>query len=213
MRVAANKYPGRLNDLIATTFDWQECERIEWVSPSETDEYAEYYDTAFLNRLGLSKLKFPLSDFWPESGPRWDALAKTESGKVILVEAKAYIEEGVDFRSNAGPKSMARISSSLAMAKAAFRAEKDASWETPFYQYANRLAHLYYLRKLNDLDAYLLYLYFADAPDVPRPCTREQWEGAIRLMERCLGLALNHPFHQFVGTLILNVSDLVPKVR
>jgi hypothetical protein len=126
---------------------------------------------------------------------------------LLLVEAKAYIEEGVDFRSRASDASLEQIQRSLQTAKEAFRASDDASWERPFYQYANRLAHLHFLAGLNQLDAYLLFLYFADAPDVPQLCSREQWEGAERLTKKCLGLPSNHPYSDRVGTLILSVPD------
>jgi hypothetical protein len=88
------------------------------------------------------------------------------------------------------------------------RPQKDAPWEAPFYQYANRLAHLYFVRQLNGLDAYLLFLYFADSPDVPKPCTAQQWQGAVRLTEKCLGLDA-HRFKDRVGTLIWSVPDML----
>ena len=154
----------------------------------------------------------PLSKFWPKSGPRWDALARTRSGRVLLVEAKAYVEEGVDYRCRAEGASLRLIRKSLAAAKAGFRASADASWETPFYQYANRLAHLYYLNALNQQRAHLLFLYFADAPDVPEPCSVAQWEGADRLVRKCLGLPKEHPFSKNVGTLIWSVPAMLGSV-
>jgi hypothetical protein len=126
---------------------------------------------------------------------------------LILVEAKAYIEEGVDFKSKAGSKSMAKIRGALAEAKKAFGATENASWEQPFYQYANRLAHLYFLCEKNGLDIYLLFLYFANAPDVPNPCSVEQWQGASRLAEKCLGLG-NHKYRGRVKTHIVDVPEL-----
>ena len=45
-----------------------------------SDNYAEYYDDAFLNRLGVKELKQPLLEFWPASGPRWDGLARAIPG-------------------------------------------------------------------------------------------------------------------------------------
>jgi hypothetical protein len=86
---------------------------------------------------------------------------------------------------------------------------EDASWESPFYQYANRLAHLYYLNALNRQRAYLLFLYFAEAPDVPEPCTVAQWEGAERLTKKCLGLPKGHPFSDNVRTLIWSVPEMM----
>jgi hypothetical protein len=207
MRVAANEASAALNQKIITAYGWGD-EDIEWLSPVASDEYAEYYDEAFLELLGIADLKVPLKDFWPSSGPRWDGLARTASGKIILVEAKAYIEEAVDYCSKAGPASLAKINESLGNAKEAFRATSDAPWEAPFYQYANRLAHLYFLRELNGIDAYMLFLNFADAPDVPDPCSQEQWEGSTRLINKCLGLG-KHPYSNAVATVVWSVPDLL----
>jgi len=124
---------------------------------------------------------------------------------LILVEAKAYIEEGVDYTSRAGrPSSIEKITSALAEAKLAFGADPNAPWHAPFYQYANRLAHLYFLRELNGLDAYLLFLNFADAH--PNPCSVAEWEGAIRLTRKCLGLGDRGP-NRYFGALVWSVSD------
>src|SRR5688500_1099102 len=113
LRVAVNDRTVRLNALILETFGWSSDEQIEWLSPTREDDFAEYYDQAFLNRLGLARLEKPLDEFWPVGGPRWDGLARTKSGKVLLVEAKAHIEEMVDFRSKASPDSLARINRTL----------------------------------------------------------------------------------------------------
>jgi len=206
LRVAVNEAQSRLNSRIAGVFGWANPD-IELLSPVREDDYVEYYDDAFLERLGVSGLRVPLREFWPAGGPRWDGLGRTGDGKLILVEAKAYIEEAVDYRSKAGPESLARIGQSLGEAKKAFRSAKDAPWETPFYQYANRLAHLYFLHELNGLDAYLLFLYFSDAPDVPEPSSVDEWKGAARLTKKCLGLG-KHRFDDRIGTLIWSVSDM-----
>jgi hypothetical protein len=211
LRVAINEVPSRFNAQVARVFAWEEA-NIEWLSPVMDDDYAEYYDAAFLEGLGISSLRIPLGSFWPAGGPRWDGLGRTSDGKLILVEAKAYIEEAVDYRSKASPGSFKKISQSLAEAKNAFNVTVDAPWETPFYQYANRLAHLYFLHELNGLDAYLLFLYFADAPDVPDPCSENEWKGAARLNKKCLGLG-KHRFETRIGTLIWSVGDMLADDR
>jgi len=208
MRVAANECQDALNSSVSSLFKWDKSDRIEWRSPVADDAYAEYFDQEFLDRLGIRALKVPLSKFWPRGGPRWDGLARTKSGRLLLVEAKAYIEEAVDYRSRASRDAFRRIRNSLRLAKRAFGATKDASWESPFYQYANRLAHLYFMRDVNGLDAYLLFLYFADAPDVPNPCTTQQWQGARRLTEKCLGIT-RHAFRPFIGSLIWSVPEML----
>jgi hypothetical protein len=202
LRVVVNDRQELLNARVANALGWSKTESITWLSPVRDDNYAEYYDQEFLNRLGLPLLPAPLTSFWPASGPRWDALARTDSGRVLLVEAKAYIEESVDFVSRASdPKSLSLIKESLEKAKLGFGARPEAPWGSPFYQTANRLAHLHFLWRENGLDAWLLFVYFANAPDVPEPCTVEQWEGAIRLTKKCLGLRA-HLADQHVGDLI-----------
>ena len=209
MRIAANEDSAEFNQLLIAKFGWDEDEQIRWLSPIKSDDYAEYFDESFLERLGIGDLSVPLSNFWPRSGARWDGLAKTDSGKVILVEAKAYIEEGVDYRSKAErPESIAMITRALNDAKASFRANNDAPWEAPFYQYTNRLAHLYFLSALNQIDTYLVFLYFADAPDVPKPSSVAEWEGAARLTEKCLGLSNRHPFKERIATIIWRVPEM-----
>jgi hypothetical protein len=124
------------NSRVTILFKWNPTDPISWLSPTASDEYAEYYDEEFLARLGITKLKVPLKEFWPPSGPRWDGLAKTVSGKLILVEAKAHIGEVIKYGSAAtNPKSICKIGKALAKAKKAFGATDDAPWETPFYQY------------------------------------------------------------------------------
>jgi len=51
----------------------------------------------------------------------------------------SYIEEGVDYKSRASSDSLKRIRKSFARAKAALAATREASWESSFYQYANRV--------------------------------------------------------------------------
>ena len=207
LRVAVNEASTFTNEKIKQAFGWPERETIEWRSPTKSDEYAEYYDDAFLERLGISQLAVPLDEFWPSRGPRWDGLARTPSGKFLLVEAKAYIEESVDFGSKAGDVSRKMINRALEQSKQAFQANAAANWETPFYQYANRLAHLYFLVSRNQIDAYLVFMCFANAPDVPWPCNIEQWEGASRLTQKCLGLG-RHAYSHRISTVVIDVPEM-----
>ena len=207
LRMAANDASALTNEEIRRAFQWCDWETIEWLSPIKSDHFAEYYDDAFLQRLGIKELAIPLHCFWPRSGPRWDGLARTASGKFLLVEAKAYIEEAVDFGSKAKGDSREKIANALKQSKQAYGASADANWESPFYQYANRLAHLHFLVSKNEIDAYLVFLYFANAPDVPSPCTLEQWEGARRLTEKCLGLG-NHAYADRVATVVIDVPEM-----
>ena len=44
-------------------------------------------------------------------------------------------------------------------------------WNGLFYQYRNRLAFQYFLRRLNGIDSSLVFLYFANAVDMDGPMT------------------------------------------
>lgn len=205
LRLMVREHPGLLGTAIAEAFGWRKTV-IDWLSPIQDDDYAEYYDQAFLDRLRIDELNMPLEEFWPKRGPQWDGLARTTDGKQILVEAKAHIDEAVDFRSKASADALRRIEQRLDEAKAAFHANKDACWHSPLYQMANRLSHLYYLAGINKKDAYLVFIDFANAPDVPEPASREEWQGAIRLAHRCLGLK-DSKLKRRVATIIVDLQN------
>jgi len=57
---------------------------INWRSPLQSDDYAEYRDEDFLKKLEiLSRIKYSLKDFRPNNGPQWDALGV--SGDEIII--------------------------------------------------------------------------------------------------------------------------------
>ncbi len=207
LRVMVNDHSIYLNNCISKAFGWGTTD-IEWRSPIRDDDYAEYYDQEFLEQLGVNDLRMPLQEFWPKSGPRWDALACTKEGKLILVEAKAHIEEAVDYRSKASANSLPLIEKRLDEAKTAFRANPDAPWYSPLYQMANRLAHLYYLADINKRDAYLVFVNFANATDVEIPASREEWQGAIRLAKKCLGLK-DSRLSKRVTSIIIDLEKII----
>jgi hypothetical protein len=163
-------------------------DQLEWLSPLRTDAYSEYRDEAFLERLDVTLSRTSLSEFWPKRGPVWDALARGPRGEPILVEAKAHIPELYSPASAASEASLASIRASLSSAKKAFGSTAKHDWSGPLYQYTNRLAHLYLLRSLNRLPAYLAFLCFINARDVAGPSSVAEWAGALRLVHTILGL-------------------------
>lgn len=190
---------------------------IDWRSPLFSDHYAEYRDQSFLDRLAESpyyrapsKPQHDLSDFWPRFGPQWDALAVTANGQVLLVEAKAHIPEMVTAPTQArGESALRQIQQSLGVVKSFVNSRAPADWSTSFYQYANRLAHLYWMREVNGHDAYLVNLFFINDREMNGPRSTAEWEAAIRLQEVFLGVRqgsqYNYALDPWVGAYSLDV--------
>jgi hypothetical protein len=164
---------------------------FQWVSPLEGDRFSEYQDAAFLAALGLSELVGELADFWPQGGPKWDALARINwscggpSG-VLLLEAKSYPNEMFSGGCLACDLSRTRIIKSLDLARAWLGAEC-TDWTGVQYQSANHLAHLCFLRKIAGIPTWLANIYFTGDPY--RPTTAEVWKEALTSVKASLGLA------------------------
>jgi len=168
---------------------------LRWVSPlmgkEEEEGYQEYSDAKFLIAVRQAELSFELQRFWPSGGPSWDALAIVYTGGppgVLLVEAKAHPGE---IASSCGAKdqiSIEKIKAGLDATKTWLGADKRSDWYTQYYQSANRLAHLYFLRQVAKVPAWLANIYFVgDESHVPT--SREDWDEKIAEVGRCLGLA------------------------
>jgi hypothetical protein len=133
-------------------------------------------------------LKKPLEEFWPARGPVWDALGTTSEGQPVFIEGKAHIPEAASSATRASAASRELIERSLAEARRFYAPRATAMWSNLFYQYANRLAHQYYLRRLNGVSSVLAFVYFLNADDMLGPMTEEEWRGAIRLIHAVLGV-------------------------
>ena len=187
---------------------------IDWRSPLMSDHYAEYRDQTFIDRVAESRYyrepsqpQRELSDFWPRFGPQWDGFAVTDRGQILLVEAKAHIAEMVTAPSQArGETALKRIHNSLASVKNFVNSKSQANWSTSFYQYANRLAHLYWFRELNGHDAYLVNLFLVNDRDMNGPQSVAEWGTAIQLQEVFLGVRqTNYALDPWVGAYVLDV--------
>jgi hypothetical protein len=171
---------------------------ILWRSPLEADGYAEYRDGTFLDLLGLSHLRHQLTEFWPERGPQWDALAQLDGGGVLLLEAKAHVGELCSPGSAAGAASLARISERLdEVAEALGASARRAPWTTHFYQLANRIAHLHFLRS-RGVDAWLVLVNFLGDAEMAGPETVEAWEAAYTVAWHVMGLNKRHALSRYI---------------
>ena len=225
LQVLVNRCPELLNDAIRQRLAEPPSD-IDWRSPLADDYYAEYRDQSFLDRLAGSRhFRAPsqaqrdLREFWPRFGPQWDGLAVTDKGQIILVEAKAHIPEMVTAPAQArGESARQKIQESLGLVKSFVNSKSPADWSTSFYQYANRLAHLYWMRELNGHDAYLVNLFFINDDEMNGPKSAVEWQAAIRLQESFLGVRQgssgSYALQPWVGAytldVFIDVNDISP---
>lgn len=195
-----------LNSEIRNELSLPSNEEIQWFSPLKKDGYAEYSDQDFIDLLGVKLEKVPLSDFWPERGPHWDALGKSGSGILFLVEAKSHIRELISTMGATDEDSIRKIRRSLRRTKNFLNSNAETDWTCGFYQYTNRLAHLYLLRQ-NQLAAYLIFVHFLNDLDMNGPETVEEWKGAIKLLHSYLGIG-RHKLKKFIADVSIDVDRL-----
>jgi len=136
-----------------------------------------------------------LSTLWPRGEPQWDALGRAASGEVVLVEAKAHINELFSPATGAiAESSIALIQSSLREVQQALGVVDGFDWSKQFYQYALRLAWEYWLDGLNASPTKLVFVYFVGDADVSGPATAAEWRPGIEAVHSALGLTVSRPF-------------------
>jgi hypothetical protein len=202
-----NEKPHLLDLKIKKELNLPEDERIHWLSPLKENGYLEYGDQHFIEKLGIKLEKFPLEDFWPSRGPQWDALAKSQRGNLFLVEAKSHIRELISTMKAKDEGSVKKIRKSLQETKCFLNSNIETDWSHGFYQYTNRLAHLYLLREKNQLPAYLVFIYFINDVEMNGAKTINEWKSALKLLHSFLGIG-GHKLQNFTADIFIDVSCL-----
>ena len=171
--------------------------RLNWVSPLASQGFRELRDARFLATLGLERLAPLLGKFWPARGARWDGLAIVERDSrefgVLLVEGKSHPAELKSEGMRASSQSSRETIERAIQATANWLTIPEANrknWYKSYYQTANRLAHLYWLRELAGIDTWLIHLLFVNDPThaAKQRTSRQRWGRAIQEMEIELGL-------------------------
>ncbi len=206
IQLLINNHPEIINGLLKGKVSTLKNTDIEWLSPLANDDYSEYRDDDFINLLDLN-LTVPLSNFWPARGPQWDAIGKSKNGEVFLIEAKANIPEIVSSPTGAKTTSKLLIDRSLIDTKLFLNITNDVDWSKKFYQYTNRLAHLYFLREVNNVPAWLINVYFINDKSVKGPTSEAEWHGAIKVMKSYLGVG-RHKLSKYMIDLFIDVEEL-----
>ena len=207
LQIVVNETPELLSGPIKSSFGLSPNLEIEWLSPIETNDFAEYRDEEFLEKLGIAGLDTPLTQFWPKGGPQWDALGRvSEKGPYFLVEAKANIPEIISSCQAESAESLMLIEKSLQTVQNYLGCEPLVNWSAGFYQYANRIAHLYFLRTINSKEAFLVFIYFLnDTTHIP--INKQSWRGALNLQKRLMGLT-KHKLQKFIAEIFIDTIQI-----
>jgi hypothetical protein len=194
-----------------TLRDFAQRKTLDWRSPRLASDFREL--SADLWRELELPAPDPHSDgFWPLRQPHWDAVARVEGPHgtqgVILLEAKSHLAE-LSNHCTASAQSRRTILRSLNAAKSYLGVPKRADWLTGYYQAANRLAFLYYLRARRSIPTWLFFVYFLgdkfEVEGVARSClkSKEEWKPVLQEMHAALMLPQCHPFTHFARDVFL----------
>jgi hypothetical protein len=196
-----NEKPDVLNAEIADKL--RSCASIQWLSPLKADEYAEYRDGDFLDRLCLKPL-YKLTRFWPRIGPQWDAFGIRSDGAIILVEAKSHPSELTSNMEAKVPSSISKISDAFKLTKEHYEVGDEFDWTKNYYQYENGIAFLYYLNEKNKKPTFLLFLYFVNDYTMDAPLSVSEWKYKISRVKSKLGI---------LGKSINNIAEIFIDVK
>jgi hypothetical protein len=225
------RYRNLLNQLVEKEVSGRMLEWLDFI-PGDYSEYNtrvpcrtklpdhEYVGVDFLQSERPDVLK-AWQGFWPQTGNQqnWDSVGRVEiDGKPtwLLVEAKANLDE---LRSDCKAKDRALtiIESAFDQTRHCFGLNLKGDWKKKYYQYANRLATLYFLtkhRQEHSIPAKLLLIYFTGDknPDKENRCPagREGWINALAQQNEWVGLESDQARTIGVHTLFLHV---VPEMK
>jgi len=166
---------------------------FRWTSPLEADTFAEYQDLAFLKAVEHENLVQRLRDFWPKGGPVWDGLAVVEFGNgpgergILLIEAKSHVPEVYSGGCQASERSRKKVVAALERTKRWLGVPQGVDWTGPLYQFANRLAHVYFFREVAGIPAWFVNVLFLNDPH--SPTSMDDWRKALPQIKEELGLA------------------------
>lgn len=138
--------------------------------------------------MGVTLLTRQLRELWPSGGPLWDALGRAASGQLVLVQAKAHIPELLSPPTQPGHISGQVIRESLQEAARALGAPPRLDLSRRIYQYANCLAHGWFLTHANGLPVCLGFVNLIGDADMRGLSSRQEWEAALTVLHEALGL-------------------------
>ena len=95
----------------------------------------------------------------------------------------------------------------MATVKADLGIEPEADWTGRYYQYTNRIAHLWWLRR-QQVDAHLFLVGFLNDPDMKAVRSAKEWVEAYSEADRVLSLPKIHRLSEFIHHIAPDLSVL-----
>lgn len=126
----------------------------------------------------------------------------------VACRGESHIPEIVSPGTGAEGKRRTLLEKSLTELKTFLGVDPSISWSGKFYQYATRLAHLYFLREINRQDTYLAFVYFTGDADVEGPTTVAEWKAALTVAKGALGIPKRHRLSKYVADVFVDVSEI-----
>jgi hypothetical protein len=204
----------------------------EWVSPLANEGYEEFWNERFLQRLDLLDEHLEsFREFWPfkpwandkvnpRGTPHWDAIARVPLAGgvrgVIMVEAKAHRGELAkpNDRSKADEQSLKKIRSSFADVRAYFGIpDQTPAWESRYYQFCNRLAHLWWMNERARVPTWLVWVLTVDDPVWHDRMTAPQWHDVFQTIKSEVGLPPQHRLKDRISVAYLPGAPEVADLR
>jgi hypothetical protein len=107
----------------------------------------------------------------------------------------------------ASANSRDQIQTALAETTRACNAEPRSAWTDLFYQLANRIAHLYFLRR-QGIPAWLVLVNFVGDTEMDGPLSEREWTAAYQVVHHAMGLGVRHPLSRFIIAAYPSVTEL-----
>lgn len=124
------------------------------------------------------------------------------------MEAKAHVRELISPGTKASGQSKTLIDRSLREVQSFLGVHPLVDWSKVLYQYTNRLAHLYLLRELNDVPAYIVFAYLVGDRETDGPSTPGEWKSAIQVVKGLLSLREGHRLSKFVPDVFIDIAQI-----
>jgi hypothetical protein len=197
--------------------------RLRWIDypfdPAQKWKDGRWTSLDFLPEKDKTRKKW--REFLPPQDKlqNWDAIGLAEiDGKVewILVEAKAHLGELRSDCLASTVNGLAPIRDAFAQIKHDLGVREVLDWLNGYFQYCNRIAALWFLRR-SKLNARLLFIYFTgdEFPMHAFDCPEDQegWQDALEERRKHVGLPADHALADRIHEIYLPVAGANPVVR